>query len=245
MASVHSAIRAYSNRAYRNFIGSSQAYFYCFQALHLSSSTNGSATSRGFTTATTTDITGKPTHLYECLQCTYKSKWFSTIRRHVATHGERNISCYFCDAKFCTDHSLTIHMSGVHRLRNAECNCGCCGMPFTTTGLLRDHLRKVHGHQSENGNNYKCGKCSDVFQESIQLQVHWANQHWAQLSLIVHSCHCCVPTSISVCHKYVKCYETVTEFITSDFRFSEKHFRFVDSYWTLGTRQKIMFMVIL
>ena len=162
-----------------------QTYFPCFQAGYAwqASISTTVAYNRGFNTVTDVDSEGRTYKIYKCVDCIYTTKWFSTIKRHSATHEDPQIPCSLCGAKFCTTNSLNAHMTGFHKLPTTRCRCIHCSASYSTVGLLRNHLRKTH-LLAEKDWRFQCEKCSIIFDQGLQLQAHWAcHQHdWTVIS---------------------------------------------------------------
>ena len=86
----------------------------------------------------------------------------------------------------------------IHSIRISEDthqnNCNSCGKSFTTSGILNNHIRAVHGKQK----NYKCDSCGKCFTQVGSLKRHIRMVHEGQKN---HECEFCekpFPTSGSL-----------------------------------------------
>jgi len=141
--------------------------------------------------------------MYECQYCEFKSKFQSTLWRHVkALHAEQcNFACTECGQSFLTKRFLTIHINKNHdptkvyscqqcdfksenrhyvyrhvkgvHLKERNHLCTDCGKGFSNNAILMRHIRNVHLGQKD----FLCDRCDRAFTDKRILDRHLATRH--------------------------------------------------------------------
>ncbi|XP_056597326.1 uncharacterized protein si:ch73-347e22.4 [Triplophysa dalaica] len=111
---------------------------------------------------------------YSCAQCSLQFRFFSSYKEHMFEHaGQRPYACPLCPETFIQEESLHAHQYESHQLRESlKCDvcsktfsslrnlvkhsllhngstshaCLLCGLPFTNTRALQQHLNKHAGY---------------------------------------------------------------------------------------------------
>lgn len=123
----------------------------------------------------------KPTKMYECSVCDYKTKEFSHFQHHAKTHKgvegiveeaikKKFFVCSICQKKFKKKHRLREHQSICHENRKPY-SCDICGQDFVALKNYRNHtcLRKE--------NNVKCIFCDEKFKSQKDMFTHVKEKH--------------------------------------------------------------------
>lgn len=102
------------------------------------------------------------------LHCDICSKSFGhpkNLKAHMKRHGEKEVSCDKCTAKFYTTSELGYHYNAVHR--NARCwKCDVCGKEFNRSCIYFNHMEK---HKPK---TYECTVCFKMFRRNSHIKAH-------------------------------------------------------------------------
>lgn len=106
-----------------------------------------------------------------CPKCSDKSfRYFGILQRHLnSDHSTNNKICDFCGKTFRNVTNLKVHLSYTH---TGACECDVCGIKYKNQWCLARHKARVH-----NAKDYKCEKCSEVFNSQYQRQKHMIKEH--------------------------------------------------------------------
>ncbi|XP_050676699.1 zinc finger protein 62-like isoform X1 [Leptidea sinapis] len=114
-----------------------------------------------------------------CTSCAKEFRYFAPLLRHVnSEHGKNNRICDICGRSFKSVAHLKIHFSYEH---TGSFTCDDCGVNYKNQWCLGRHKAKCH-----NVKQFKCSKCSEMFQSPYQMQKHLIEVH-----NIGHKCSDC------------------------------------------------------
>ena len=109
---------------------------------------------------------------YQCVKCSYKSKWLNNTRRHLSLHTGAVTRCSECGTTYHSQSALRQHKVLKHNLvRQDACRCTICGESFSNTGLLDQHSITKHSIEQESI-TYQCGECPRIFNVASALNGH-------------------------------------------------------------------------
>ena len=143
---------------------------------------------------------------YKCDICEKKFNTEKYLKDHRVWHGEFNYECDICHKMFpsksarsshkikhfpktlvcrwnCGETFIDSNGRMNHERRNhyennpLERSCDICGKPCSTEKLLKCH-KKTHLNPSERTDEYKCSKCSEVFQTKEKVIEHRKLMHY-------------------------------------------------------------------
>ncbi|XP_039296759.1 zinc finger protein 267-like isoform X7 [Nilaparvata lugens] len=115
---------------------------------------------------TESSVAGKKTKLYSCAHCSYKTPWFSHLKRHIRKHtGKKPFSCKFCEYKCAQLGNLKVHI----RTHTGETpfSCEFCDFKTARSSSLKAHIRTHTGETP-----FSCDFCDYKCAQSGTLKVH-------------------------------------------------------------------------
>merc|ERR1719342_2054913 len=108
---------------------------------------------------------------FKCIQCNYKAKQKSLLKRHVKTQHEGiKYPCQLCDHQATTTDSLQQHIKSIHQGVNYQCQL--CDYKVNSPSNLRKHVQSKH-----EGVNYQCQICVYKASDQSNLKKHVLAQH--------------------------------------------------------------------
>ncbi|KAK4313721.1 hypothetical protein Pmani_014944 [Petrolisthes manimaculis] len=97
-----------------------------------------------------------------CGKCFGHSK---NLKAHKKRHGEKDITCDKCPAKFYTTSELGYHYNAKHQ--NAQCwKCEQCGRKFSRSTSYSNHVEK---HRPK---RFECTVCFKMFRRKAHIEAH-------------------------------------------------------------------------
>ncbi|XP_063591846.1 zinc finger protein 28-like [Penaeus indicus] len=107
-------------------------------------------------------------HSNEKLKCNKCDKTFGHVKNlkaHMKRHGDKNVACDKCPARFFTTSELGYHYNAVHQ--NARCwKCEICGTEFNRSSIYINHMEK---HKSK---RFECTVCFKMFHRKAHIEAH-------------------------------------------------------------------------
>ncbi|XP_037079187.1 oocyte zinc finger protein XlCOF7.1-like [Pollicipes pollicipes] len=104
--------------------------------------------------------------VWRCFVCWQAVDSLRRLKRHVATHGEKN-SCAVCLQPFDSKMLLKLHVTRKHPETQTKNNyCELCNKHFDNQGFL-EHARGVHGVGGDPARRFKCAQCGKVLLNSV------------------------------------------------------------------------------
>ncbi|XP_066148674.1 gastrula zinc finger protein XlCGF26.1-like isoform X1 [Euwallacea fornicatus] len=110
--------------------------------------------------------------LQKCPYCTLEFNRTDRYVHHVRSKHtfEKPFRCSLCEAKYCSQHNLNIHM---RKHRNEKpFVCSTCGKCFTSSNDLWQH-NKIHDQVRQ----YGCDECERCFKTHSNLRTHKLQMH--------------------------------------------------------------------
>ena len=97
-----------------------------------------------------------------CSQCGHKSLGMRNLKRHLTTHGGREISCDQCGKTFKSQENLKLHQRKMHQSDSEKphkCSYSDCTRAFVSLSSLESHTNSHLGIRP-----YQCDFCPTRFQ---------------------------------------------------------------------------------
>lgn len=102
------------------------------------------------------------------LKCDICDKCFGhpkNLKAHRKRHGDRDVACDKCPARFYTTSELGYHYNAKHR--NAQCwKCEQCGRKFSRSTSYINHVEK---HRPK---RFECTTCFKMFRRKAHIEAH-------------------------------------------------------------------------
>ncbi|CAC5367640.1 KRAB [Mytilus coruscus] len=105
---------------------------------------------------------------YMCHLCGKNFVSTSNLNKHMKVHGDKSISCPYCDKKFHYPEYLKVHIAGVHE-KKTQYQCSDCGKILTSKPGLVSHMKLFH---SETKEVYPCPECGKCFSQKGNMKTH-------------------------------------------------------------------------
>ena len=87
------------------------------------------------------------------------------VKEHRETvHGEKSLSCSFCDDMFTTSILLKSHTANAHDMSKPY-HCPSCAKTFNSSKLLQRHVARIHEMRN-------CKMCPHCKKQYSRLYVH-------------------------------------------------------------------------
>lgn len=104
--------------------------------------------------------------IFQCVKCTYTSRWPGNMRDHVRRHtGEKPFKCETCEKRFTNQSAFTKHTL-IHSADRPHA-CTICGFSFKIKRQLVRHYRR---HVQPG--NHECPYCHKLYYSNSELQYH-------------------------------------------------------------------------
>lgn len=120
--------------------------------------------------------------LFPCFLCKKILKSQKNLKNHEKVHATKQFHCDYCESVFTNKRDISHHID-IHR-KYSILQCKVCGVSFTTTKILKDHLK---GHLSPR----ICEFCAKPFVRIVDLKLHIAAKHIMELK---YNCSFCPRT---------------------------------------------------
>ncbi|XP_033732629.1 uncharacterized protein LOC117322030 [Pecten maximus] len=118
---------------------------------------------------------------YRCMLCTghhaFHTSAADLMESHLEEHLNSNFPCKECTATFDLQNLLTEHCIKEHSV-----TCGICNQEFSSQGLYKRHVGRMHGQRS-----FPCFKCNEKFKNKLQFKQHLLDAHPGS----AHKCEKC------------------------------------------------------
>ncbi|XP_063407539.1 PR domain zinc finger protein 15-like [Mytilus trossulus] len=105
---------------------------------------------------------------YMCHLCGKNFVSTSNLNKHMKVHGDKSISCPYCDKKFHYPEYLKVHIAGVHE-KKTQYQCSECGKILTSKPGLVSHMKLFHCDAKE---VYPCPECGKCFSQKGNMKTH-------------------------------------------------------------------------
>lgn len=121
--------------------------------------------------------------LFGCDICSKRFTRNEYLKTHLKRHmGILDFPCNLCDRAFPQQKELNTHLATHKESETATCTyyCQFCSMKFMILGMLKDHLKRVHGGMSH---PWVCNLCPQTYRLVKELKRHMKEDHDDPLSM--------------------------------------------------------------